>query len=72
MKLKNIRTWYLYILCAIFAFGGFISFANIEAYYWDSRGLGWVMWTTGIISTLIAIYFLYLVNKKSNPGLPDK
>lgn len=72
MKLKNIRPWYLYMMCAAFGLGGFAWLFNINAYYWDSRGLNWIPLVAGIICLLIAIYFLYLVNKKSNPGLPDK
>ena len=72
MKLKNIRPWFLFMIMAAFAFGGIVCLFNINAYYWDSRGLNWVMLVSGIVCLLIAIYFLYLINKNAGSGIDNQ
>lgn len=55
----------LFLAMVVTAFIAIISYFQINGYYWDSRGLNSVPLITGIVFTLIAIYFLYRVSKEA-------
>jgi hypothetical protein len=55
----------LHIAWGVCAFISAISFFNIEAAFFDDRGLNWVPLVSGIVFFLLGAYFLYKVIKKA-------
>lgn len=54
---------WLHVKWGICAFISAISGFNIEAYYWDSRGLNWIPIASCIFFFLLGAYFLRKVIK---------
>lgn len=61
MNKASNKSW---VLLVIFAFLSVISFFQVQAYFWDSRGLNWIPITAGIVFGVSAIYNLVQVIRR--------
>jgi hypothetical protein len=62
-----INAWKRFKTMAAFAFSSFISFCQVNTYYWSGNGKeNWLWITLGVLLGLVAIYELIIVAKNSN------
>lgn len=62
----------LFAAMALFAFFSIISFFHINSALADAKGINWLFISGGIVFGLIAVYYLYKINKQSGTGKPDR